>query len=98
MGDAASLMGRPTETAAAATTNKLFWGTFIHSTKLDELEYLHDTAVCVDGAGKIVAVERGCDLATAKDAAVSKLGWDSDRVVITSCQEGQFFFPGFIGE
>lgn len=80
--------------------NAVFYGTFIHSKKLDELEYLHKTAVFVDRDGKIVAVERDCDdLDTAAAAAVfSRLGWEADDVVTERIQEGQFFFPGFIGE
>ena len=78
--------------------NKLFLGSFIHSSALDALEYLHNAAVCVDGNGKIVAVERDCDLAKAEQDLLPKLGWTKQQTTITTCKEGQFFFPGFIGE
>lgn len=77
--------------------NRVFYGTFIHSLKLDKLEYLHNTAVFVDQDGKMVAVERDCDLAKIQDTAGSNLGWKSFTIV-EKCKEGQFFFPGFIGE
>ncbi|KAH9897170.1 guanine deaminase [Xylariomycetidae sp. FL2044] len=76
--------------------NQLFLGTFVHSKKLDELEYLHDTAVCVDKAGKIVAVEPACERARAERDLFPKLGWEPGHVSVTECDEGQFFFPGFI--
>lgn len=82
---------------AGAKKNAVFYGTFIHSKKLDELEYLHKTAVFVDRDGKIVAVERDCDdLDTAAAAVYSRLGWEADDVVTERIREGQFFFPGFI--
>ncbi|ORY65188.1 guanine deaminase [Pseudomassariella vexata] len=73
-----------------------FVGTFVHSKKLDELEYLHDTVVCVDPSGKIVAVERECDAKKAEQILFAKLGWDAADVQVHVCKEGQFFFPGFI--
>lgn len=79
-----------------AGQNKLFIGTFIHNKKLDELEYLHDAAVLVDKDGKIVHVESGCDLSRAKETLLPKFGWADDEVVVQACEEGQFFFPGFI--
>lgn len=82
---------------AGERKNTVFYGTFIHSKSLDELEYLHNTAVFVDKEGKIVAVERECDLTTALTIKVSELGWNPD-VAIEAPREGQFFFPGLIGE
>jgi hypothetical protein len=82
---------------AGDKTNTVFYGTFIHSKKLDELEFLHSTAVFVDKDGKIVAVERDCD--PDKAAAVfPRLGWEASNVSTERIKEGQFFFPGFIGE
>jgi hypothetical protein len=78
--------------------NRLFVGSFIHSKKLDALEYLHETAVCVDTSGKIVAVEPDCDLTKAREVLYTKLGWDAEQVDVDVAQEGEFFFPGFIGE
>jgi guanine deaminase len=83
---------------AGEKKNTVYHGTFIHSKALDELEYLHNTAVFVDKEGRIVAIERECDLTTAAlSTTVSKLGWTPD-VSIEALTDGQFFFPGFIGE
>ena len=78
--------------------NQLFLGTFIHSKALDQLEYMHGAAILVDKSGKIAAVEAGCDLARAEAELYPKLGWDAAEVTVTRTVEGQFFFPGFIGE
>ncbi|KAI3392637.1 hypothetical protein diail_5425 [Diaporthe ilicicola] len=58
--------------------NSVFIGTFIHSKALDELEYLHNTAVFVEGAtGTIAAVERECDLTRTLDETFNRLGWSA---------------------
>ncbi|KAJ9137304.1 Metallo-dependent hydrolase [Pleurostoma richardsiae] len=79
-----------------AGQKQLFLGTFIHSISLDELEYLHDTALCVDENGKIVAIEKDCDQKKAEDVLYPKLGWAAAEVTVSACKDGQFFFPGFI--
>ncbi|KAK3307453.1 uncharacterized protein B0T15DRAFT_179099 [Chaetomium strumarium] len=79
-----------------ASQNQLFLGTFVHSKALDELEYLHNAAVCVDTSGTIVAVERECDEAKAKETLLPRLGWDVTEVEVVRAKKGQFFFPGFI--
>lgn len=79
-----------------ATRNKLFLGSFVHSKALDELEYLHNTAVCVDAAGTIVAVEKDCGEAEARGTLFPRLGWAADDVEVVSAADGQFFFPGFV--
>lgn len=76
--------------------NQLFLGSFIHSVSLGQLEYLHNTAICVDKSGKIAAVQRDCDRQTAEQTLLPRLGWDLASVDITNAQDGQFFFPGFI--
>ncbi|KAI0175744.1 guanine deaminase [Hypoxylon sp. FL1284] len=76
--------------------HQIFLGTFIHSAKLDALQYMHDTAICVDKAGKIVAIEQQCDLESAKETLCQKLAWSVHDVAVTAAKEGQFFFPGFI--
>ncbi len=79
-------------------TNQVFFGTFIHSKSLGELEYLHNTAVCVDTSGKIVAVEADCNLQKAVETLYDRLGWSPDDVVITEARDKrEFFFPGFVG-
>lgn len=76
----------------------LFLGTFVHSQTLDSLEFLHDTAICVDEKGIIAAVEPDCDLSKAQERVLPKLGWSVEHVKIWTTQPGDFFFPGFIGE
>ncbi|KAI1399848.1 guanine deaminase [Hypoxylon fuscum] len=79
--------------------NQLFLGLFIHSVGLGKLEYLHDTAVCVDKSGKIVAVQPKCDLKKFEETLhliYHKLDWKPWDVSVTFAREGQFFFPGFI--
>lgn len=82
---------------ATKPKNKLFLGSFVHSKLLDELEYLHNTVVCVDKSGTIVAVERECDEAKARSTLFPRLGWDVADVEVVSAADGQFFFPGFVG-
>ncbi|KAL3426917.1 guanine deaminase [Phlyctema vagabunda] len=77
-------------------TRCLYVGTFIHSKSLDELEYLHETAVCVDEKGIIVALEAKCDAAHAQETLFPQLGWSADNVQVITAEPGQFFFPGFI--
>lgn len=75
----------------------IFFGTFIFSQNINKLEYLRDTAVCVD-KGMIVAIEK-CfpEKSQAKQIMVDKLGWKENEVGFRESMEGQFFFPGFIG-
>lgn len=64
--------------AIPPSPNQVFIGTFIHSKALDELEYLHNTAVFVEGStGTIVAVERECDLTRTLDETFNRLGWSA---------------------
>jgi guanine deaminase len=76
----------------------VFLGTFIHSKSLEELEFLHDTAVCVDYKGTIVAIEPGFDQSKAEEVLFPKLGWTKAAVTVNIAKPGQFYFPGFIGE
>lgn len=64
--------------SAGPLPNQVFIGTFIHSKALDELEYLHNTAVFVEGStGTIVAVERECDHTRTLDETFNRLGWSA---------------------
>jgi guanine deaminase len=77
----------------------VFFGTFVHSKSLGELEYVHNAAICVDAAGKIVAVEPNCGQQKAVETLYARLGWGLDNVAITVARnERQFYFPGFIGK
>lgn len=75
----------------------LFLGSFIHSKSLEELEFSHDTAICVDEKGVIVAIESGFDQNKAEEVLFPKLGWTKGEVAVKVAKPGQFFFPGFIG-
>lgn len=64
--------------SATPSPNQVFIGTFIHSKALDELEYLHNTAVFVEGpTGTIVAIERECDHTRTLDETFNRLGWSA---------------------
>ncbi|KAK1993230.1 guanine deaminase [Colletotrichum falcatum] len=76
--------------------NQLFLGTFVHSKTRETLQYLHNTAVCVDASGTIVAVEAGYDLTRSEAELLPRLGWKVGDVEVRVGEEGQFFFPGFI--
>jgi guanine deaminase len=80
-----------------APKKTLFLGTFVHSKTLDVLEYLENTAVFVDESGTIVAVERDCSEEDAKKVS-ARLEWEEADVETVKAKDGQFFFPGFIGE
>jgi guanine deaminase len=78
---------------------QLFLGTFVHSKSRTELEFLHEAVVAVNEQGVIISIDANCkDLSAAAQAAREAAGWDEDSVDTHKCQEGQFFFPGFIGE
>lgn len=75
---------------------QVFLGTFVHSKSRAELEYMHDTAVYVDENGVIAKVEKsGSDTV---EETLKDLGWDAASVDRHLSTEGQFFFPGLIGE
>ncbi|EPQ65037.1 Bgt-1246 [Blumeria graminis f. sp. tritici] len=75
----------------------IFIGDFIHCRSLDDLEFLVDTAVCVDEKGWIVMVEREVsDQIKAKKILLPRLSWKEDEVIFKVACKGQFFFPGFI--
>jgi guanine deaminase len=85
---------------ASQVRRQVFLGTFIHSRSRTELEYLHDSAVCVDEHGVIVKVERGeCGGSggAISSRLLESLGWSEGEADVVHCREGEFFFPGFIG-
>jgi guanine deaminase len=78
---------------------QLFLGTFVHSKSKTELEYLHDAVVAVNEQGVILSISSNCkDLSAAAHAAREAAHWEENSVDTYKCQDGQFFFPGFIGE
>ncbi|KAI0159077.1 hypothetical protein BJ166DRAFT_593281 [Pestalotiopsis sp. NC0098] len=76
--------------------NQVFLGFFIHSSKLDELKYMHKTAVFVEKSGKIVHREEDCDEQKANKILQGNLGWSPAGTEIVHAGDGDFFFPGFI--
>lgn len=85
--------------ASLPTRNQLLLGTFVHSKSRRELDIVHNAAIAVDTNGKIAAVQRECgSVEAAKEQALNKLGWNATDIDIYVCRDGQFFFPGFIGE
>tara|TARA_R110002060_G_scaffold29464_1_gene39842 strand:+ start:169 stop:444 length:276 start_codon:yes stop_codon:yes gene_type:complete len=84
--------------AVSSRQKTLFLGSFVHSKSLGELEFLHDSAICVDEKGVIVAVEKGCGQDKVEEIVFPKLGWTAGEVTVRTSQPGQFFFPGFIGQ
>ncbi|CZT46583.1 related to guanine deaminase [Rhynchosporium secalis] len=82
--------------SAASSPKTLFLGSFVHSKSLGELDFLHDSAVCVDEKGVIVALEKDCDQKLIEENVFPKLGWTANEVTIRTSRPGQFFFPGFI--
>lgn len=91
--------------------NQLFLGTFVFSKSQDELEFLHNTAVFVEGlTGKIVAVERAVDRTRTVDQLLNRLGWSIAETKILDMTDNspasteaaaasrgvRFFFPGFV--
>ncbi|KAI9050491.1 hypothetical protein LZ554_005654 [Drepanopeziza brunnea f. sp. 'monogermtubi'] len=74
----------------------LFLGSFVHSKTLGNLEFLHDSAVCVDEKGLIVAIERDCDQKKVQETVLPRLGWTAGEISVRASQRGQFFFPGFV--
>ncbi|PNY29864.1 Fuanine deaminase [Tolypocladium capitatum] len=77
--------------------NQLFLGTFVHSKTREELEFLHDAAVAVDGRGQIAGIDAASGgVEAAKEKLLRRLGWGEGEVDVHACEPGQFFFPGFI--
>lgn len=84
MATTSNLNGPTIPTPPSASPNQLFLGTFIHATSLDELKYLHDAAVFVQGAtGRIVAIEKECNRARAVNQVLPMLGWTETDTEIT---------------
>ncbi len=44
-----------------------------------------------------MAVEQPCDAAAADAILAQRLAWPPSTVTVQAAEEGQFFFPGFIG-
>lgn len=70
----------------------VYVGTFVHSASLTELEVLESTAAIVDD-------DTGTILEIVKTVTEKMVGsWAGEvGTKIVRAEEGQFFFPGFIG-
>lgn len=81
----------------ANSKKKVFFGTFISSKDPKELNYHHDSIVCVDGEGKIIKVDNeGCDRGQLGLRLRELLGWELSEVDVHIAKPGEFFFPGFV--
>lgn len=86
--------------APKQSTRLVAVGTFVHSQTRQELEFLHNTVICVDGHGKIAKIDKAAeqeDVQAKAHAAIDELGWKREEVDWHVCETGQYFFPGFIG-
>ncbi|KAM6515870.1 hypothetical protein FALCPG4_014076 [Fusarium falciforme] len=75
---------------------QVFAGTFISSKSPQELNYLHNALICVDGEGRIARVDKEPGSVSKLEKTLKTLGWAASEVDIHVAQPGQFFFPGFI--
>lgn len=76
-----------------------YYGAFVHSRTLEELEFFENTAVFVDENGTIEDIVKDiASVAEVRKLALKK-GWmdDGEEVVIRQSIGEDFFFPGFIG-
>ncbi|KAF4982745.1 hypothetical protein FZEAL_1698 [Fusarium zealandicum] len=81
----------------AGLKKQVFIGTFISSNDSRNLDYLHNTVICVDGEGRIVRVDKEHGTSDQpEETLLRSLGWELSEVDIHVAKPGQFFFPGFI--
>jgi guanine deaminase len=78
-----------------SSVKAIYVGTFIHCKTLGELQIFHNAILCVDESGKIIRIEEDQDGIYLAQLTRTP-GWEKCTVV--KAKEGQFFFPGFIGE
>ena len=62
-----------------AVQRTAYFGTFVHSKSLTELEISHNSLICVDEYGKIAAVEKDLPSVFAVGAVLGKLGWTTEE-------------------
>ena len=75
----------------------VYYGTFIHSVSLTELEVLANTLVGVDETGVIRFVEKDVEKANVND--VRERHQAREWEVVSMAGDGsEFWFPGFVGE
>ncbi|KAG0345555.1 hypothetical protein BG004_003579 [Podila humilis] len=74
-----------------APIDRIFYGTFIHSQSLKEIEYIKHGLLFIDATGTIVRIERNVPFG----ALDSYLG-DIPRDKVVSLTDSQFIIPGFV--
>ncbi len=72
----------------------VYFGPFVHSATLAELDICESGAIGVDEEGVIAFVDRDVKFENL-DAKVKEHGWEACKVV--RIYDSGFFFPGFIG-
>ena len=72
----------------------MYYGTFVHSVSISELEICENGAIGVDGYGKIAFIER--EVESVEQVLRRYPQWAQGGKVVKAA-EGGFFFPGFIG-
>ena len=87
---------------------KIFIGTFVHNTSLQEISVLENHAVGVDEKGVIAFVEEAREGLAGLRKRHGDKGWDEDGVDVVvagglggsdkGVDEVGFWFPGFVGE
>lgn len=84
-----------------ATTSRsaLYYGSFIYCKTPQDLEYLFDAALVTDENGVILATQRDCG---GRDGAIEKMvarlgGYVTD-LPVQETKNGEFYYPGFVGE
>lgn len=82
--------------ASAPISKTIYFGPFVHSTSLAELEICENGAIGVDEKGVIAFVERDVAYDGVDEIKRRNQGWRDAGVV--SVEGNGFFFPGFIGE
>lgn len=81
-------------TISDPSLSSVYYGTFIHTPKLGELEIMLETAIGVDVNGSIKFIDSDCKL----DECLAKHNLDPSKINIIDITDtpNKFFFPGFI--
>lgn len=86
----------PTMSTPTPGKKTVYYGTFIHSLSLSNLDISPSGAIGVDESGRIAFIERN---ASALQEILTKYPeWAEDGGRVVRAKKGGFFFPGFVGE
>lgn len=75
-------------------TKTLYYGTFVNTVSISQIEICTDAAIGVDENGKIAFFERG--FRSAEEVLTRHPDWAGTGKVVKTPEMG-FFFPGLIG-